>query len=370
MGHQNDVLVEFVGVQKTYDGETLVIKGLDLQIRRGEFMTLLGPSGSGKTTCLMMLAGFEAVTGGRIMLNRRTINDVPPYKRDIGIVFQNYALFPHMTAAENISYPLKIRRVPKAEIRQRVQNVLAMVQLDDFGTRRPGQLSGGQQQRVALARALVFEPQLVLMDEPLGALDKRLREQMQYEIRQIHTNLGVTMVYVTHDQSEALIMSDRIAVLNHGMIEQQATPSALYDKPESVFVARFIGENNCLAGSVSSVSGDSCTVKMDTGETVRALAVRVGAVGSRTSVLVRPESVRVARPGEPFANQFDGEIREVIYAGDHGRVRMSLFGRDDFILKVPKSGLADGGLVPGNALQVGWQVEDCRALGGSAEGSG
>jgi ABC-type proline/glycine betaine transport system ATPase subunit len=220
----SDVLVSFRGVQKSYDGENLIVKDLNLDIRKGEFLTLLGPSGSGKTTSLMMLAGFETPTAGEILLAGRSINNVPPHKRDIGMVFQNYALFPHMTVAENLAFPLTVRGLNKSDVSDRVKKVLSMVQLDAFASRYPAQLSGGQQQRVALARALVFEPQLVLMDEPLGALDKQLREHMQMEIKHLHQRLGVTVVYVTHDQGEALTMSDRVAVFHQGEIQQIAPP--------------------------------------------------------------------------------------------------------------------------------------------------
>ncbi len=208
--------VAFEHVQKSYDGETLVVKDLNLDIGRGEFLTMLGPSGSGKTTCLMMLAGFETATHGDIRLGGRPINNIPPHKRGIGMVFQNYALFPHMTVGENLAFPLQVRKMAKADTDAKVTRALDMVQMGQFANRRPAQLSGGQQQRVALARALVFEPELVLMDEPLGALDKQLREHMQFEIKHLHEQLGVTVVYVTHDQSEALTMSDRVAVFNDG----------------------------------------------------------------------------------------------------------------------------------------------------------
>src|SRR5574343_905767 len=225
-------LVRFAGVQKTYDGLSLVVRSLDLDIQRGEFLSLLGPSGSGKTTTLMMLAGFESPTSGEILLDGHPITKTPPHKRNFGMVFQNYALFPHMSVADNVAYPLTVRKVPKAEIATRVAKALDMVQLGGKGERFPGQLSGGQQQRVALARALVFEPQLVLMDEPLGALDKQLREHMQMEIKHIHQRLGVTVVYVTHDQGEALTMSDRVAVFHQGEIQQIAPPRELYETPQ------------------------------------------------------------------------------------------------------------------------------------------
>jgi len=246
--------VHFHNVQKTYDGQQLVVKNLNLAIERGEFLTLLGPSGSGKTTCLMMLAGFEMPTKGEILLANKRLHTLPPHKREIGMVFQNYALFPHMTVAENLAYPLKIRKLAKARVAEKVKKALAMVQLDNLANRYPAQLSGGQQQRIALARALVFEPQLVLMDEPLGALDKQLREQMQLEIRHLHRELGVTIVFVTHDQSEALTMSDRVAVFNDGIIQQIDTPQKLYEQPCNSFVAHFIGENNELSGTASRAS--------------------------------------------------------------------------------------------------------------------
>ncbi|MBV9434205.1 MAG: ATP-binding cassette domain-containing protein, partial [Hyphomicrobiales bacterium] len=233
-------LVRFMGVQKSYDGTVLVVKGLDLDVTRGEFLTLLGPSGSGKTTCLMMLAGFELPTAGEILLDGRPISRLPPNRRGIGVVFQNYALFPHMTVAENVAFPLSVRRMSRDAIATHVRRALDMVQLKGFDQRKPAQLSGGQQQRVAVARALVFEPELVLMDEPLGALDKQLREQMQLEIKHLQQRVGVTLVYVTHDQAEALTMSDRIAVFDRGEVQQLATPTELYEAPRNAFVAGFI----------------------------------------------------------------------------------------------------------------------------------
>ena len=223
MANENSALVEFDNVDKTFDGETLVVKNLNMEVGQGEFLTMLGPSGSGKTTTLLMLAGFESITHGDILLGGRSLKNVPPYRRDIGMVFQNYALFPHMTVEENLAFPLEARKMPKDRIKEKIDRALAMVRLSEFSRRRPAQLSGGQQQRVAVARALVYEPQLVLMDEPLGALDRQLRENMQYELKHIHETVGVTVVYVTHDQGEALTMSNRIAVFNEGAIQQLAT---------------------------------------------------------------------------------------------------------------------------------------------------
>ena len=356
-----DAFVEFRSVQKSYDGESLVVKNLNLEIAEGEFLTMLGPSGSGKTTCLMMLAGFEPATNGEIFLRGRPINQVPPHKRGIGMVFQNYALFPHMTVAENLAFPLEVRKIPKADREAKVQRALEMVRLPEFGHRRPAQLSGGQQQRVAVARSLVFEPELILMDEPLGALDKNLREEMQYEIKHIHENLGVTVVYVTHDQSEALTMSNRIAVFDDGIIQQLSTPDALYEKPESSFVAQFIGENNRLQGTVKTVNGAICTVQLDSGETVQAAKIKVEDGGSRTTLSIRPERVALnPGPGEvPVI--LPAKIEELIYLGDHIRARMSVANTDEFIVKVPNdTGRQD--LVVGRETTVGWQSEDCRAL--------
>jgi putative spermidine/putrescine transport system ATP-binding protein len=356
-----DALVGFRAVDKSYDGETLVVRDLHLDVLRGEFLTLLGPSGSGKTTCLMMLAGFETPTRGEITLEGKVINGVPPYRRGIGVVFQNYALFPHMTVAENVGFPLRVRGLPAAASAVRVQRALDMVQLGGLGQRRPAQLSGGQQQRVAVARALVFEPKLVLMDEPLGALDRQLREQMQYEIKHIHANLGVTVVYVTHDQSEALAMSDRIAVIHRGVIQQLASPSELYEHPDNAFVARFVGESNQLLGTVAVARGPACTVELAGGDRVEALAVNTGPVGSRTMVALRPERIQINPDRADGVNVFDARVEEVTYLGDHVRARLSACGRRDVIVKLP-SAPRRADLVAGKSVRIGWRLEDGRAL--------
>jgi putative spermidine/putrescine transport system ATP-binding protein len=356
-----EVVVRFLDVGKTFDGHTLVVRALNLEIRRGEFLTLLGPSGSGKTTTLMMLAGFETPTHGDIYLGGRSIKGLPPHRRDIGIVFQNYALFPHMTVAENVAFPLSVRKRPRQELETRVRRALDMVQLGDFLHRHPGQLSGGQQQRVALARALVFEPQLVLMDEPLGALDKRLREQMQIELKHLHEALGVTVVYVTHDQSEALTMSDRIAVFNHGMIQQLATPTDLYEEPANAFVAQFIGENNRLSGTLLRREEQRCLVKLEGGEEIWARPVNVGEVGSRTSLSLRPERVLLEPALESCPNRFPAVVQELIYLGDHTRVRLAVVGNEEFILKMPNT-VRSGRLAEGERVTIGWHSDECRAL--------
>ena len=354
-------LVSFKNIQKTYDGIRPVVKDLNLDIKEGEFVTLLGPSGSGKTTSLMMLAGFETPTAGEILLAGRAINHVPPHKRDIGMVFQNYALFPHMTVAENLGFPLSVRGLNRTDISERVKRVLSMVQLDAFAQRYPAQLSGGQQQRVALARALVFEPQLVLMDEPLGALDKQLREHMQMEIKHLHQRLGVTVVYVTHDQGEALTMSDRVAVFHQGEIQQIAPPRTLYEEPKNTFVANFIGENNRLSGRLHSQDGERCVVELGRGEKVQALAVNVGRTGDPVTLSIRPERICLNGSSEACANRFSGRVEEFIYLGDHVRVRMEVCGKTDFFVKQPIAEL-DPSLAVGDVVPLGWQVEHVRAL--------
>ena len=309
--------VQFQNIDKSYDGRTLVVQDLNLDIREGEFLTLLGPSGSGKTTCLMMLAGFETPSAGSIRIGGRSVHDLPPRQRNIGVVFQNYALFPHLSVGANLSFPLEVRRMAAHERRQRVRSALSLVRLQGFEERRPDQLSGGQQQRVAIARALVFEPRLVLMDEPLGALDRNLREEMQYEIRRIHRRLGVTIVYVTHDQQEAMVMSDRIAVFHDGRIEQVAPPEILYEEPERPFVARFIGGNNLVHGSVAAVDGDYCRVDVH-GRTVVAYRVTAEcAPGDQVTVAIRPERIGIARRAAAYRNQFPARVELITFLGDH-----------------------------------------------------
>ncbi|WP_112874790.1 ABC transporter ATP-binding protein [Paracoccus endophyticus] len=358
----NDGFVVFDHVQKSYDGQTLVVKDLNLSIAKGEFLTMLGPSGSGKTTCLMMLAGFETATHGEIRLDGRNINDVPPHKRGIGMVFQNYALFPHMTVGENLAFPLEVRGVGKAERESRVVRALDMVQMGRFKSRRPAQLSGGQQQRIALARALVFDPKLILMDEPLGALDKQLREHMQYEIKALHNNLGITVVYVTHDQGEALTMSDRIAVFNDGRIQQLAPPAQLYEQPDNSFVAGFIGENNALPGVIEQLEGGKALVRLATGELIDATPVNVREVGQQTLVSIRPERVEFKPEMMPAgAHTIDAEVRDVIYMGDILRARMKVAGSDDFVMKF-RNTLGQTRLDPGQHIRIGWNPQDARAL--------
>ncbi len=356
---KND-FVKFHQVDKSYDGKELIVKGLDLKIAEGEFLTLLGPSGSGKTTTLMMLAGFESPTNGEIYLDGQPINNIPPYKRGIGMVFQNYALFPHLSVFENLAFPLKVRKIGQSEIEERVNRTLSMVSLNGFENRMPAQLSGGQQQRVAVARALVLDPKLVLMDEPLGALDKNLRESMQYELKHIHESLGVTVVYVTHDQGEALTMSNRIAVFNDGNIQQLSEPNELYENPVNSFVAGFIGENNTLTGTVKELKSGLAKVEMDNGNVVISNPIAVSSAGEKCRVSLRPERVMI-KPSQKLENKFKCEIKEIIYHGDHTRVRVDLLGDDSFILKVPNTS-NDLKLSLGDKLDLGWSAHNCRAL--------
>ena len=359
----DEAFVAFERVQKSYDGENLVVKDLNLSLPKGEFLTMLGPSGSGKTTCLMMLAGFETATHGDILLDGKSINNIPPHKRGIGMVFQNYALFPHMTVAENLSFPLEVRGMGKSEREAKIKRALDMVQMGDFGGRRPAQLSGGQQQRIALSRALVFEPELVLMDEPLGALDKQLRETLQFEITNLAHELGITTVYVTHDQTEALTMSDRVAVFDDGRIQQLAPPDKLYEEPENSFVAQFIGENNTLEGVIKEIKNGTALVELDGGgELIDAKPINVSQVGERTRVSIRPERVEYNKDRlSADAHTLKAEVLEFIYMGDIFRTRLRVAGKDDFVIKT-RNAPDQTRLSPGQQIEIGWLPQDCRAL--------
>ena len=348
------------GVKKTYDGINYAVKNLDLTIKRGEFLKLLGPSGSGKTTTLMMLAGFEDPTEGHIILNGRAIERVPPYRRNIGMVFQQYALFPHMTAEENIAFPLRARHFPKAEIGERVRRSLDLVCLPDLGRRMPNELSGGQQQRIALARAIVFGPEIVLMDEPLGALDKQLREQMQLEIRRLHRDLGVTVIYVTHDQSEALTMSDRIAVFDKGAIQQLDLPAKIYESPRTTFVATFLGENNLIPGRVVGPEGRFWRVALASGDIVAGVSDTPPEVGAMVLISIRPERLLVAEAAKALVNHFTGEVREAYYLGDHLRLRVICFNDREITVKLPPRDTALPAV--GDRISIGWAPDHSRIL--------
>ncbi|WP_158970580.1 ABC transporter ATP-binding protein [Chachezhania sediminis] len=353
--------VRFEGVRKSYDGTVQVVRDLNLSIREGEFLTLLGPSGSGKTTTLMMLAGFEKPTAGKILFDGQVINDMPTYKRNFGMVFQNYALFPHMTVAENVAFPLRMHRFPKSEQAERVTRALDMVQLHRIADRHPTQLSGGQQQRVALARALVFEPKMVLMDEPLGALDKQLREHMQLEIRALHEKLGLTMLYVTHDQSEALTMSDRVAIFNDGEIQHIDAPSEVYDRPRNAFVAKFMGENNAVEGTVTARDGDVITLRTAAGRDLHGTAVDDLAIGQGAQVLVRPEQISLGGlPADGF-DSFEATVADKIYHGDHLRIVLEIAGLGQVTATFAH---AEAELHPeiGQTLTIRWRIANALAF--------
>ncbi len=317
------------GLRKSF-GDAIAVDGVDLEVRRGEFVTLLGPSGSGKTTTLRMVAGFMAPSGGSIEIDGSDMTRVPPYRRDVGMVFQNYALFPHMTAAQNIGFPLQMRRTSRPEITRRVADALALVKLEKFGDRYPRQLSGGQQQRIALARAVVFEPRLLLMDEPLGALDRKLREALQLEILHVSRQLGATVLYVTHDQEEALVMSDRIAIFSAGRIEQLGSGEDLYDRPASLFVADFIGESNILRGRYErDGTGGAWLVRGAWRWGVgRQAADRAGLEnGSPAALVVRPERIRIVGAAEEVpagANAVEATVVDALYLGSDRKYGLTL----------------------------------------------
>ena len=333
------------------------VRDVNLDIAAGEFMTFLGPSGSGKTTTLNMIAGFVSVTSGEILIAGQDVARMPAHKRDIGMVFQHYALFPHMTAAQNVAFPLEQRKVAKDEIRSRVDAALASVHLENFSARLPRQLSGGQQQRVAVARSIVYNPRVLLMDEPLGALDKRLREQLQLEITRLHRELGLTFVYVTHDQEEALALSDRIAVFNEGGIEQVGTPNELYERPSTVFVAEFLGDSNVLRGTVSRDGG---TLRGDHYELLLGNEgkQRVGSGGSG-AVVVRPERLHVLaddRVPTTGQNVLEATVSEVVYLGSARKVALEFsFGGKGL---VRESVRAASSVERGARVRVGWAPED------------
>ena len=311
--------VTIAGATKSY-GVVTAVHDVSLDVRPGEFLSLLGPSGSGKTTLLMMVAGFETPTAGAIRIGEREVTYAPPNKRGVGMVFQRYALFPHMTVADNIAFPLKMRKLPRSEIARRVADALSLVRLEGYGARMPSQLSGGQQQRVAVARALVFEPPVLLMDEPLGALDKKLREQMQIEIKRIQEHLGVTVIYVTHDQEEALTMSDRVAAMNHGGLAQIGTPSELYLHPNSPFVADFIGKMNFVDGEYLGSDETNAVVRLTDNTTLEAPKALNGsaamfAKGTPVRLAVRPERLRLAPRGAGGGSAIPGTVEEAIFVG-------------------------------------------------------
>jgi putative spermidine/putrescine transport system ATP-binding protein len=348
------------GLAKRY-GSFEALAPTDLEVAEGEFLTLLGPSGSGKTTLLSLIAGLAAPDEGRLSINGRDATHAAPYERDIGMVFQNYALFPHMTIAENIAFPLKMRRMDSATAARRAMEALELVRLPQVASRYPKELSGGQQQRIALARCLVYKPSIVLMDEPLGALDKKLRDHMQLEIKRIHRDSGTTVVYVTHDQEEAMTMSDRICLMNGGRIEQLGTPSDLYFRPKSLFVADFIGESNLLPGTVAAADGASVEVLLADGATrVRATAHAPLAGGSKVRVMVRPQNMTVSAGP---VNTLSGRVIDSMITGSLTKLYLHtpLAGDEPMVLSHPTSAAALPPAV-GSELAVSWASGDAIAV--------
>jgi putative spermidine/putrescine transport system ATP-binding protein len=338
-----DIAVSLIDIHRSF-GDVKAVDGVNLDIRDGEFFTMLGPSGSGKTTCLRLIAGFERPDSGKILLHGQDVSHLPPYERDVNTVFQDYALFPHMSVGENIAYGLMIKKVPMAERQRRVKEMLELVQLPGLEQRKPSQLSGGQRQRVALARALINHPSLLLLDEPLGALDLKLRQQMQLELKSIQQRVGITFIYVTHDQEEALTMSDRLAVFNQGIIEQVGEPHQIYEHPHTTFVAGFVGVSNLIDGELAR--------RLD---------------GSASTFSVRPEKIRIVAPGttaQPDECASDARVRDVVYLGLYTRYLMELHGGGDLI--VVEQNLATSAVqahsVRGQQVKLIWKREHNRPL--------
>jgi len=353
--NDNEFKLKVRDVRKTY-GPVVALEGASLDMREGEFLTLLGPSGSGKTTLLMAVAGLNEPDGGEVWIDGKLATYLPPSKRDIGMVFQNYALFPHMTILENIAFPLRMRKADGKAIREAMARVLDIVQLPEVAHRLPRELSGGQQQRIALARCFVYEPSIILMDEPLGALDKKLRDALQLEIKQLHDKLGITVLYVTHDQEEAMVMSDRICLMNQARIEQVGTPEDLYFRPGSVFAADFLGESNLVESTVVGVDGDTMVVSTPGEARIKGLVNPALRQGDKAKFMVRPECVRILEGGESADNEARGTVREVIISGHVTKAFVEL--ADGSELKA--TGLTVGPVDPllkGREVRLGWSRE-------------
>jgi len=352
--------VRLENLVKTYGGHVPAVDNISVNIGAGEFFTILGPSGSGKTTTMMMVAGFSYPTSGTIRIDDRNVADLPPQKRGLGMVFQNYAVFPHLSVFDNVAFPLRVRKTPKAQVAKAVEEVLDLVKLREYGARMPRELSGGQQQRVALARALVFHPSVLLMDEPLGALDKKLRDHMQTEIRRIHKQLGVTVIYVTHDQGEALTMSDRIAIMNHGRIEQLGTPADLYDRPLTRFVADFLGDTNFIEGTLTQTEGEYGSITLPDGTRLDGvLADPTLKPGTAVHAGIRPEKLRINAVGMPTANLWKGVIKEAVYSGNI--IHYEISGPGEGELVVTAANRSDVAIhTVGETVELAWDRSEMR----------
>ena len=355
------VAVRLAGITKRF-GEFVAVDDLNLNIYEGEFFSLLGPSGCGKTTTLRMIAGFEEPTQGEISVAGEEVQGVPPYRRPVNTVFQSYAIFPHLNVFDNVAFGLRRAKVPKDEVASRVADACEMVQLTGFEKRRPGMLSGGQQQRVALARALVNRPKVLLLDEPLGALDLKLRKEMQLELKSLQEEVGITFVYVTHDQEEALTMSDRIAVMNEGKVQQLAGPTTLYETPANRFVAGFIGQTNVFSGTVEVADGDKVTLRTREGLRVEAVAREQGVPkeGEEVDAAVRPEKVRFGESGD---NVCAAEVKQVVYLGASTQYIVELEGGGKLVL-YQQNAFDAAGPSEGDGVSVSWDAQNCLVLGG------
>ncbi len=357
-----EIVIQLDHVRKSF-GDFVAVEHADFGIRQGEFFAMLGPSGCGKTTTLKMIAGFEQPTSGKVLLNGADVSRVPPYKRNVNTVFQQYALFPHMTVADNVRFGPKSKRVPKSEYEPNVAQMLEVVRLSEFADRRPSQLSGGQQQRVALARALVNFPSALLLDEPLAALDLKLREAMQFELKRIQREVGITFVFVTHDQGEALTMSDRIAVMSDGRVEQIGTPEEIYNSPASLFVAGFIGSANLLPGEVVGTDGDDTVVELTAGHTVRARTDIERPAGAPVSVMLRPERLTASATARDDGRSIEGTVADVVFQGATARIVVNLNDDSEVIASVV-TGTDLPFLMPGNTVYLTWDPGSAFLLSG------
>jgi spermidine/putrescine transport system ATP-binding protein len=358
----SETVIQLDHVRKSF-GDFVAVEHADFGIEQGEFFAMLGPSGCGKTTTLKMIAGFEQPTSGRVLLNGADVSRIPPYKRNVNTVFQQYALFPHMTVADNVRFGPKSKKVPKSEYEANVAQMLEVVRLGEFADRRPSQLSGGQQQRVALARALVNFPTALLLDEPLAALDLKLREAMQFELKRIQREVGITFVFVTHDQGEALTMSDRIAVMSDGRVEQIGTPQEIYNSPASLFVAGFIGSANLLPGEVVGTDGDDMIVELTAGHTVRARTSLVSPKGAPVSVMLRPERLTAAAGTVDGGRSIAGTVADVVFQGATARIVVHLRDESEVIASVV-TGSDLPFLHPGSEVHLSWEPGSAFLLSG------